>query len=203
MKVIEYYKKKNISEADDIQNGVGTGVSDEVMRSKATKVTSLNAQIAELVNQRLQKKTQYQQDVKNIESKIVQLQKQIADMGEKIDSSLIEESCNYRFSRALFESIINRTDEMYVSLKLAFDKSDVSYTPSEVRLRKFAKNIISFINKDIFNDSDNKEGMLYEYINNMLNNSHVSLSNNEKNTFMDNFIGIIKDNVMFSWIFEK
>ena len=203
MKVIEYYKKQEIKEADEIQNGQGTGVSDGIKPNVKEKVENLNSQIAELVNQRLQRKTQYQQDVKAIEAKIVQLQKQIADLGENIDSGIIEENVNYRFSKALFESVTSRTDEMYASLKLAFDKADVSYTPSDVRLRKFAKNIISFINKSNFQDSVDKENMMIDYVNTMLDNSHVSLANNEKKSFVQKLVDVLNDNIMFKWIFDK
>ena len=84
MKIIRHYKK-TVSEADEIQTGNGNGTSDGLKspnqnHQNTQKVTAINAQIAELLNQRLQKKTQYQQDIKAIEDKIVQLQKQLAEI---------------------------------------------------------------------------------------------------------------------------
>ena len=55
MKVIRHYKK-TVSEADEIQLGNGNGTSDGLKSpnqnpQNAQKVTSINSQIAELLNQ--------------------------------------------------------------------------------------------------------------------------------------------------------
>lgn len=203
MKVMKYYKKGKVSEADEIQNGKGTGIANEVRPEVQQKLSTLNSQLSELINQRLQRKNQYLQDLKNIDNKIVMIQKQIADLGGSVNPSLIDESKSDRFSKALFESVTNRTDEMYAMLKMSFDDANLSYTPSDVRLKKFAKNIVAFINKSVFKESEDKEEMLDEYINGMLVNSHVSLSNNERGTFVKKFMESLGTNMVFKWIFEK
>ena len=207
MKVIRHYKK-TVSEADEIQTGNGNGTSDGLKSpnqnpQNAQKVTAINGQIAELLNQRLQKKTQYQQDIKAIEDKIVQLQKQLADLGENVDASVIEESFKTpKFRKKLYESVTNRTDEMYVSLKLAFDTvEDLSYTPEDSKLKRFAKTIIGYINRSDFKDNENKSESFDDYVMTMVNNSHMSLTKKELKSFIENLNNVLRENVMFSWIF--
>lgn len=207
MKVIRHYKK-TVSEADEIQTGNGNGTSDGLKapnqnNQDAQKVASINGQIAELLNQRLQKKTQYQQDIKTIEDKIVLLQKQLADLGENVDASVIEESFKTpKFRKMLYESVTNRTDEMYVSLKLAFDTiEDLSYTPEDSKLKRFAKTIIGYINRSDFKDNENKSESFDDYVMTMVNNSHMSLTKKELKLFIENLNNVLKENVMFSWIF--
>ena len=54
---------------------------------------------------------------------------------------------------------------------------------------------------------ENRENMTEEsfkdYLSVRLNNSHVSLSKKEKDTFFDNLLGSLKESELFSWIFEK
>lgn len=203
MKVVRHYKR-HISEADEIQNGTGSGTSNELKNPQdAQKVSALNNQIAELVNQKLQKKNQYQQEIKSIEDKIVQIQKQLADLGEDVDPTLIDESVKTpRFSKLLFESVTNRTDEMYVALKTSFDNVEgLSYTPEDTKLRRFAKTIIGYINRGSFQNDDDKSEKFKSYVMTMLNNSHISMTKKEIQTFIDSLTNTLKENVMFSWIF--
>jgi hypothetical protein len=203
MRVIRYYKNNNISE-DEIQNGTGTDTSDELKDpQKDQKISSLNGQIAELVNRRLKEKTVYQEKVKAIEAKIVQLQKQLADLGEAVDPSVIEESVRTpKFSRMIFESVTNRTDEMYVALKTSFDEiEDLSYTPEDTKLKRFAKTIIGYINRSSFQSEDDKAESFKDYVITMLNNSHISITKKETQSFIDTLTNTLKENVMFSWIF--
>ena len=203
MKVVRHYKR-HISEADEIQNGTGSGTSNELKNPQdAQKVSALNNQIAELVNQKLQKKNQYQQEIKSIEDKIVQIQKQLADLGEDLYTTLIDESVKTpRFSKLLFESVTNRTDEMYVALKTSFDNVEgLSYTPEDTKLRRFAKTIIGYINRGSFQNDDDKSEKFKSYVMTMLNNSHISMTKKEIQTFIDSLTNTLKENVMFSWIF--
>lgn len=206
MRVVRHYKNTAVKEADEIQNGSGTGTSNELKSpnpQNQQRSINIKTQIVELVNQRLQRKTQYQQDIKNIESRIVSLQKQLADLDEDIDPSIIEESFKSKsFSKKLFESVTNRTDEMYVMLRTSFDQiEDLSYTPEDVRLQRFAKTIIGYINKSSFQNENNKADDFEDFVMAMINNSHVSLTKKEIQTFIDNFTNNLKENTMFSWIF--
>lgn len=203
MRIVRHYKKNNISE-DEIQNGSGTGTSDELKNPQnEQKVSAINGQIAELINQRLQEKTAYQEKVKAIEAKIVQLQKQLADLGEAVDPSVIEESVRTpKFSRMIFESVTNRTDEMYVALKTSFDEiEDLSYTPEDTKLKRFAKTIIGYINRSSFQSEDDKEQSFKDYVMTMLNNSHVSMTKKETQSFINILSNTLRENAMFSWIF--
>ena len=204
MKIIRHYKKNNVSEADDIQNGTGTGTSNE-LQNPATeqKVSALNGQIAELINQKLREKTAYQDKIKAIETKIVALQKQLSDLGEEIDPTVIDESVKTpRFSKMLFESVTNRTDEMYVILKNSFDSiNDLSYTPEDTKLKRFAKTIIGYINRTSFQNEADKADSFIDYVMTMINNSHISMTKKESQMFIDSFVNNLKENVMFNWIF--
>lgn len=204
MKIIRHYKKNNVSEADDIQNGTGTGTSNE-LQNPATeqKASALNGQIAELINQKLREKTAYQDKIKAIETKIVALQKQLSDLGEEIDPTVIDESVKTpRFSKMLFESVTNRTDEMYVILKNSFDSiNDLSYTPEDTKLKRFAKTIIGYINRTSFQNESDKADSFIDYVMTMINNSHISMTKKESQMFIDSFVNNLKENVMFNWIF--
>ena len=206
MKFVRYQRKRSIKEADEIQNGSGTGASDELKKpdvQKETKASMINGQISELLNQRLQRKTQYQNDVKVIEQKIVALSKQLADLGENIDTNVIEESFRaVRFSKKLYESSTNRTDEMYLELRQAFDDiDDLSYTPEDAKLKRFAKTIIGYINHSNFKNDNDKATSFEDYVMLMVNNSHLSLTKKELKMFITNLVNNLKENTMFSWIF--
>ena len=204
MKIIRHYKKNNVSEADDIQNGTGTGTSNELQNpAKEQKASALNGQIAELINQKLREKTAYQDKIKAIETKIVALQKQLSDLGEEIDPTVIDESVKTpRFSKMLFESVTNRTDEMYVILKNSFDSiNDLSYTPEDTKLKRFAKTIIGYINRTSFQNESDKAESFIDYVMTMINNSHISMTKKESQMFIDSFVNNLKENVMFNWIF--
>ena len=203
MRIVRHYKKNNISE-DEIQNGSGTGTSDELKNPhNEQKVSAINGQIAELINQRLQEKTAYQEKVKGIEAKIVQLQKQLADLGEAVDPSVIEESVRTpKFSRMIFESVTNRTDEMYVALKTSFDEiEDLSYTPEDTKLKRFAKTIIGYINRSSFQSENDKEQSFKDYVMTMLNNSHVSMTKKDTQSLINILSHTLREKAMFSWIF--
>ena len=102
----------------------------------------------------------------------------------------------------LYESVTNRTDEMYVSLKLAFDEvEELSYTPEDSKLKRFAKTIIGYINRSDFKDNENKSESFDDYVMTMVNNSHMSLTKKELKSFIENLNNVLRENVMFSWIF--
>ena len=202
------YKKKKVNE-DDAQQPQDTAQEVNPQQDEANKkeAENINAQIAELVNKKLQRKTQYQNDIKNIDNQIVAMQKKVADLGEEIDPNIIEtESVHtplYRFGRNLFESVTNRTDEMFAIISLAFDDIEsLSYRPSDTRCRTFAKNIIAFLNRNIWKTDDHGEEF-NDFMRNLLNASHVSLSTREKEAFIEKLSDSMKDNAMFNWIYMK
>lgn len=209
MKIIRHKKKVNeegeqtqqtTNTTDNNSNGNG---AQEVSTQTQQKSVQVNTQIAELLNKKMMLRTQYHNDVKNIDSQIVQLQKQKAELGEDVDIDCIEEKWNpdLRFGRKLFEAVTNRTDEMFGAIKIAFESIDnLSVRPTDTRCRTFAKNIISYLNKVSWYGKDHTSDFS-DYVRNMLNKSQVSLSNDEKKAFVDKLVGILKDNALFSWIF--
>ena len=103
----------------------------------------------------------------------------------------------------LFESTVNKTDELFGIICLSFDSIDgLSYRPSDTRCRTIARDIINNIYR-----KENKESMsedvFKDYVYSRLNNSHVSLSKKERDAFMENLLNGLKESVLFSWIFEN
>lgn len=203
MKIIRHKKKVNEDgEQTQQTNSNGNAAQDVSMQTKQKSV-QINTQIAELLNKKMILRTQYNNDVKNLDSQIVQLQKQKAELGENVDVNCIEGCCgtDLRFGKKLFEAVINRTDEMYGAIKIAFDNTEnISIMPTDTRCRTFAKNIISYLNKVNWYGNDHTSDFS-DYVRNMLNKSQVSLSNDEKKTFVEKLVEILKDNTLFSWIF--
>lgn len=190
-------KQKSDLESDVPQN-------DEQAAAQRSKMININKQIIELVNRKLVRKTTYQNDVRNAEQNLVSLYRQQADNGGYVDPKCVDESAKakYRFSRKLYEAVINRTEEMYGIISMAFDEIEgLSYRPEATKCKTYAKNIISFLNRF---ESTGDDGMLFsDFVYSMLNNSHVSLSNTEKEKFVENLINAMKENPMFSWVFKN
>lgn len=203
MIVVKYNDTKEVKlqEADDIQNGDATsGAADDVQSAqKSDKVTSINNQITQLLANRLQKKNTYHEDIKTIENQILQLQKQKATLGEDVDTTWIEEGVSRRFSKALFEGVLNRTQDMTVAVASAFE--DLSYQPDKTKCATFARNIIAFINT--MEDKDQTENDFVEFVESYLNKSHISLSKSEKEKFISNLIENMKTYPHFMWIFQE
>lgn len=197
MIVVKKYKKVNEEEPVNTTN-----VSQDVSSQTQSKAIQLNTQIAELLNKKMTLKTQYQNDVRNIEAQIIQLQKQKADIGENVDVNCLDENkVELRFSRKLYEAVTNKTDEMFAAITIAFDNVDnISIKPHSTRCRTFAKNIISYLNKVNWYGTEHTTEFI-DYVRNMLNNSQVSLSNTEKETFIDKLTETLKSNPIFGWIF--
>lgn len=176
--------------------------NDDQAAAKATKVVQLNSQLNDLANKKLLRKISYQNDVNNVEKQMVVLNQVLADNGQNVDTKYIDESKKERliFSRKLYEAVTNRTDEMYAAITMAFDKiENLTYTPDKTQCKTFARNVIAFLNRIGWN----KPGILDKFktfIYGVLNASHISFSNNEKNEFVNNLIDIMKDNTLFSWV---
>ena len=168
-----------------------------------TKYIQLNNKINELINRKLTLKTQLQQNLKNIEMEMVNVNKDIANAGGNVDIKCIDESemKKYRISKKLYENVMNRTDEMFALICMAFDQIDnLSYKPDKTKCRTFAKNIIAYLNKlgwDSGEHEEDFENFLYTFI----NSSHISLGNSEKTKFVKNLTDLMRDNGLFRWVF--
>lgn len=194
-------KQRSDLQAAGSQNS-GPQNSEQVKANKA-KIIQTNIALNDLANKKFAKKTSYQQEVKNIEQRMIDLNKTIADNGGDVDVKCIDESMkrNIRFSKKLYESVLNKTDEMFAEICMAFDNVDnLSYRPDNTKCKTFAKNIISYLNK-IGWGSGKHDGEFRTFLFNMLNASHISLSQSEKDKFINNLISLMKENTLFMWLF--
>jgi hypothetical protein len=85
---------------------------------------------------------------------------------------------------------------------MAFDNIDnLSYRPDNTKCRTFAKNIIAYLNK-LGWESGGHEDEFKTFLFNILNASHISLAQSEKEKFVNNLIGLMKENTLFMWLFQ-
>ena len=196
-------KQRSDLQAAGSQNS-GPQNSEQVKANNA-KIIQTNIALNDLANKKLAKKTAYQQEVKNIEQRMIDINKTIADNGGDIDVKCIDESIrrNIRFSKKLYESVLNKTDEMFAEICMAFDNVDnLSYRPDNTKCKTFAKNSIAYLNK-IGWDSGKHDDEFRTFLFNMLNASHISLSQSEKDKFINNLMDLMKENTLFMWLFER
>lgn len=178
--------------------------NDAQENTKKAQIVQFNIQLNDLANKKLLRKITYQNDVNNIEKQMTILNQTIASNGGSVDVKYVDESKKSRmiFSRKLYEAVTNRTDEMYAAITMAFDNIDhLTYTPDKTQCKTFARNVIAFLNRIGWN-KPNILDKFKTFIYGVLNASHISFSNNEKNLFVDNLIEIMKDNALFSWVVE-
>ena len=179
--------------------------NDEQAQTNKAKSIQMSVQLVDLANKKLTRKTTYNNDIKAIEQQMVAINQDLAQLGGNIDIKCIDESekARIRFGRKLFEAVMNRTDEMYAAIKMAFDSiENLSYTPSDTQCRTFAKNTIAYLNRIGWESGENQKNFeVFMY--GLLNASHLSFGNNEKKMFVENLVSIMKDNTLFSWVFPK
>ena len=177
--------------------------SDDQAQANKAKLIQTNIALNDLANKKLAKKTSYQQNITNIDQQIILLNKTVAENGGDVDVKLVDESLKskIRFSKKLYEAVLNRTDEMYAEICIAFDSIDnLSYRPDNTKCRTFAKNIIGYLNK-LGWESGGHEDEFKTFLYNLLNASHISLAQSEKDKFVNNLISLMKENTLFMWIF--
>jgi hypothetical protein len=190
-------KQRGDLQAADVQ-------TDEQAQANKAKLIQTNIALNDLANKKLAKKTAYQQNVKNIEQQMILINKTIAENGGDVDVKCVDESlkAKIRFSKKLYEAVLNRTDEMYAEICMAFDNIDnLSYRPDNTKCRTFAKNIIAYLNK-LGWESGGHEDEFKTFLFNILNASHISLAQSEKEKFVNNLIGLMKENTLFMWLFQ-
>jgi hypothetical protein len=188
-------KQRGDLQAADVQ-------TDEQSQANKAKLIQINIALNDLANKKLAKKTTYQQNIKDIEQRMVSIDKTIAENGGDSDVKFVDESqkAKIRFSKKLYEAVLNRTDEMYAEICLAFDSIDnLSYRPENTKCRTFAKNIIAYLNK-LGWESGEHENEFKTFLFNLINSSHISLSQSEKEKFVNNLIGLMKENTLFMWL---
>ena len=182
-----------------------TPENDEQAQANKAKILQMNVSLVDLMNKKLVRKNTFNNDIKAIEQQLVTLNKDIAEAGGNIDVKCIDESerVRVRFGRKLFEAAMNRTDEMYAAIKLAFDSMEsLSYTPSDTQCRTFAKNTIAYLNRIGWESGEN-ENNFKTFMYGLLNASHLSFGNGEKAQFVENLMNIMKESTLFNWVFAN
>jgi hypothetical protein len=179
--------------------------NDEQAQAVKGKLIKINSDINGLLKRKLEAKKAYQQNIKNVEDQILLNNAGLAENGGDVDPKSIDENYkrSLRFSRKLYEAVLNRTDEMYAMIKMSFgDIENLSFQPSSTNCRTFAKNIIAFLNKLGWGSGEN-EDKLRNFLYDLLDASHISLGRNEKDKFVENLTSAMNDNQLFKWIFTK
>ena len=197
MAIIVKYKKK-VNEDDSPSS------SQQSENPNDARIREINSKIVQEQNKILQAEKTQQNIKATCNNNIIQLNNEKAKLGASVDANSVKtESLKSDFKMGLFESTVNKTDELFGIICLSFDSIDgLSYRPSDTRCRTIARDIINNIYR-----KENKESMsedsFKDYVYSRLNNSHVSLSKKERDAFMENFLNGLKESVLFSWIFEN
>ena len=197
MAIIVKYKKK-VNEDDSPSS------SQQPENPNDARIREINSKIVQEQNKILQAEKTYQNIKATCNNNIIQLNNEKAKLGASVDANSVKtESLKSDFKMGLFESTVNKTDELFGIICLSFDSIDgLSYRPSDTRCRTIARDIINNIYR-----KENKESMsedaFKDYVYSRLNNSHVSLSRKERDAFMENLLNGLKESVLFSWIFEN
>lgn len=197
MAIIVKYKKK-VNEDDSPSS------SQQSENPNDVRIREINSKIVQEQNKILQAEKTYQNIKATCNNNIIQLNNEKAKLGASVDANSVKtESLKSDFKMGLFESTVNKTDELFGIICLSFDSIDgLSYRPSDTRCRTIARDIINNIYR-----KENKESMsedvFKDYVYSRLNNSHISLSKKERDAFMENLLNGLKESVLFSWIFEN
>lgn len=197
MAIIVKYKKK-VNEDDSPSS------SQQPENPNDARIREINSKIVQEQNKILQAEKTYQNIKATCNNNIIQLNNEKAKLGASVDANSVKtESLKSDFKMGLFESTVNKTDELFGIICLSFDSIDgLSYRPSDTRCRTIARDIINNIYR-----KENKESMsedvFKDYVYSRLNNSHISLSKKERDAFMENLLNGLKESVLFSWIFEN
>lgn len=215
-------KPKNKVNEDDIQNADGGSNANQevdVQKQQAENQRSIqvNRQIVELMNKKLNKKTQYQnttstyqQEVRDIETQLVQLAKQKADLGEDVDINMVESvKLSRKFWKKLYEATSgnSRTEDLYVIIRLSFSQiENLSFTPSDTWCKTKARNITTYIysnfddiNSKTYHDTD----AFLDFVEKSINDGFVSLSMRERDAFMRNFEDNLSKSPMLGYIINN
>ena len=197
MAIIVKYKKK-VNEDDSPSS------SQQPENPNDARIREINSKIVQEQNKILQAEKTYQNIKATCNNNIIQLNNEKAKLGASVDANSVKtESLKSDFKMGLFESTVNKTDELFGIICLSFDSIDgLSYRPSDTRCRTIARDIINNIYR-----KENKESMsedvFKDYVYSRLNNSHISLSKKERDACIENLVNSLKESVLFSWIFEN
>ena len=187
------YKKK----IEEETTSDSTAEVAAVDAQKDAQLQDLNTQIVGKLEQKRAVQTEYENKTRVLDQQINQLKQKVAQLGGDVKT---DESFK-GFGKKIYEAIINKTDEMFALISLVFNSmEDISYKPDNTRCRTFAKNIVAYLNRGEFK-AETVDKDLTDFLMKLLNNSQISLSNKEKDTFIKKLIENMKESTLFSWIF--
>lgn len=190
-----YIKYKKKIEEETTSDSTATVAA--VDAQKDAQLQDLNTQIVGKLEQKRAVQTEYENKTRVLDQQINQLKQKVAQLGGDVKT---DESFK-GFGKKIYEAITNKTDEMFALISLVFNSmEDISYKPDNTRCRTFAKNIVAYLNRGEFK-SETADKDLTDFLMNLLNNSQISLSNKEKDTFIKKLIENMKESTLFSWIF--
>ena len=194
-----FIKHRNKKIEEEVTSSDSTAAVAAQDAQKDAQLQDLNMQIVGKLEQKRSAQTEYENKMRVFDQQINQLKQKIAQLGGDVKT----DESSKGFGKKLYESILNKTDEMFAMISLVFDSmEDISYRPDSTRCRTFAKNIVAYLNRIELNGSE-KERDFMDFLMNLLNKSQVSLSNKEKDTFIKKLMDNMKESVLFSWVFEN
>ena len=185
-------------------NNVRKTAESNIVQLRSNPSDTSNASIVSEYKKIRDAKSAYNDKMKQIEENRIQIADEIAKLGGDVPENLVE-SMKFSFSKNLFESVVNnRTADMCNIIVESFDDiPDLSYQPSAIRCKTYARLVIGYINSSNWNDKINHWDDLEIFIRKTLSKSTVSLSKKEFEKFINNFKIKIRNSVMFNWIFGE
>ena len=191
IKIKWHNKKVDEEDAQQVANADqnATAVDD----ATKAKLVQLNQQKATLLAQKRQKDTAHENDIRVIDNNLNIINKQIADLGGNVSDN---ESLKASFYKNLYESVLNKKDEMYAMVSMAFQSiPDLSYTPNNTRCMTYARGIDEVLSK--MNDGSVTEETFKDIVRGILDRTQISFSNKEKDSFINKLWELIKENAVF------
>ena len=188
---IKWHKKVDEEDAQQVAAAdQNAAVADDASKAK---LVQLNQQKATLLTQKRQKQTTYENDIRVIDNNINIINKQIADSGGTVTDN---ESLKQSFYKNLYESVLNKKDEMYGMVSIAFQSiPDLSYTPNNTRCMTYARGIDEVLSK--MNDASVTEEVFRDVVRGILDRTQISFSNKEKDAFISKLWALVKENPVF------
>lgn len=186
------WHNRSLKEDDAAQDAAADQQAASMDDATKAKLVQLNQQKAELLAQKRQKNTENENAIRTIDTKMNLLNKQIADLGGAVSDN---ESLKPAFYKNLYESLLNKKDEMYAMVSIVVKSIPLSGTPDKDRCMTYAR----YINGNLGKMEDGTvtkewfDNMVYE----MLTKSHISFTENEKRNFIEKLWELVKENPAF------
>jgi len=188
---IKWHKKVDEEDAQQVASAdQNAAVVDDATKAK---LVQLNQQKATELNAKRQVQTEFENKIRVIDTRMNLLNKDIANLGGSVSDN---ESLKQSFYKNLYESVLNKKDEMYGMVSIAFQSiPDLSYTPNNTRCMTYARGIDEVLSK--MNDASVTEEVFRDVVRGILDRTQISFSNKEKDTFISKLWALVKENPVF------